>query len=149
MDVGQHLRKILFLLPILVFEFSFGQKIESSPVQEKNTNSPMYWTTDNCSDIENVFLNSQCVNKELNGYLLRNAVFPEYLSSGFYYVSMKVTVDKKGNLTGVVGYNGEESLYSEIERVLKLYPNHLYLVDNNGNFLDDSGLMRFRIEITD
>ncbi|TCI84519.1 hypothetical protein [Tenacibaculum sp. M341] len=136
-------------MSIFVLGFSSAQKIKPSANNDQNSLHSVHWITKKCSEIENLLLKSLCVRKELNRFLALNASFPENIIPGTYHISVTLTVDKKGNITEVLGYNGEKSLYSEIERVLKLFPDNLYLADSNGDFLDYKGIMHFKIEISE
>jgi hypothetical protein len=141
------MKTVLYILIILVFKLSFGQQIENDFVEDELTITSTHWITENCSDIENSYENNECVRNEINRFINRNFDFPKNIRKGKYTIPVNIAVDKKGKIIKIKARSENKMLNSELERVLKLFPTELKLVDQNGVAYEHSGIIRFYINI--
>lgn len=141
------MKTVLYILVILVFQLSFGQQTENDSIEEELTITSTHWITENCSDIENSYENNQCVRNEINRFINRKFDFPENIRKGKYTVPVNIAVDKKGEILRIKARGESAMLNSELERVLKMFPSELKLIDKNGIAYEHSGVFRFFINI--
>tara|TARA_B100001057_G_scaffold484217_2_gene562025 strand:- start:27524 stop:27949 length:426 start_codon:yes stop_codon:yes gene_type:complete len=138
------MKTTLFILLILTFELGFGQQTDKDSADKPKVTSTR-WITENCSDLQNIYRNNKCAENELNKFVNRKINLPEKLKKGKHEVTVNIAVDKNGTITNVKSKSQNNQLNSEFERVIKLFPEKLKLVDQNGIANDHSGFVRFYI----
>ena len=141
------MKTVLYILIILVFQLGFGQQTENDSIEEELTITSTHWITKNCSDIENSYENNECVRNEINRFINRKFDFPENIRKGKYTIPVNIAVDKKGKILKIKARGENTMLNSELERVLKMFPVELKLIDQNGIAYEHSGNIRFYINI--
>jgi hypothetical protein len=141
------MKTVLYILIILVFQLSFGQQTENDSIEEGLSITSTHWITKNCSDIENTYENNECVRNEINKFINRKFDFPDNMKKGKYIIPVNIAVDKKGKIKKIKARGENTLLNSELERVIKLFPTELKLIDQNGVAHEHSGSIRFYINI--
>lgn len=140
------MKTALYILIILAFELGFGQQNDKNS-EENLTIISTHWITENCSDLENVYENNECVRDEINKFINRKFNFPENIRKGNYTIPVNIAVDRKGIIKKVNARGENIKLNSELERVISLFPNRLKLTDQKGVAYEHSGIFRFYINV--
>ncbi|MAB48935.1 MAG: hypothetical protein CMC05_09920 [Flavobacteriaceae bacterium] len=140
------MKTALYILIFLAFELGFGQQTDKDS-EENLTVTSTNWITENCSDLENVYENNECVRNEINKFINRKFNFPEDIKKGNYTIPVNIAVDQKGIIKKINARGENAKLNSELERVISLFPNKLKLIDQNGVVYEHSGIFRFYINV--